>query len=308
MSQRTFRSPIFLAGGFLFAAVILATPSDAERRVLNYIRDHLRPGEPLLVTELYNKVFTAPEERQALDKLYKAFFRIPLFVVQYREKFGAAPSLRVIAQQFDLESPEAAGVLLRVMESDPRIPRFITRDSKTGEITRVNVEDIKSDTRFGRALARQLGGWEGLPAPDFTSPGFDGGEIKSRDLRGKVVLLYVWFTGCPPCMQETPGLVALDREYSARGLALLGANTDRLLGLAYDDMVRRRYADEQMIKFPLVHWTRESDQAYGSISIFPTLFLIDRKGVIIRHWVGFVSRAELRSAIGPALEATPSAP
>jgi peroxiredoxin len=269
--------------------------------VLSYIHDHLQNGQPLLVTELYNKVFTKPEERKALDKLYSAFFRIPFFVAQYQEKFGSAPSLSVIAQQFDLPNAEAADTLLRVMESDPRVPRFLTRDPRTHEITQVNVEEIRRDPKFGQKLEHQLGGWEGKAAPDFRLATLDGSEVGFDALRGKVVLLYVWFTGCPPCMKETPALVALNRDFAAPGLSVVGANADRLLGLSYDDEVRRRYIKEQGINFPVVHWTKESDSTYGGISIFPTMFLIDRKGIIIHQWVGFVPAVDLRSAISAAL-------
>jgi len=297
-----------------FAACFLAIPlagpmagseqtgeTAAETRVLSYIRDHVQRGQPLLVTDLYNNVFTQPEERKALTKLYNAFFRIPFFVAQYEEKFGSAPTLRVIAQQFDLPNTEGADVLLRVMESDPRVPHFMTRDPRTHEITKVDVEEIRRDPKFGQELEHQLSGWDGKPAPDFRLATLDGSEVDSGTLRGKVVLLYVWFTGCPPCMKETPALAALNQEFAARGLSIVGANADRLLGLSYDDEVRRRYIKEQGVNFPVVHWTKESDTAYGSVSIFPTTFLIDRKGVIIHHWVGFVPAEDLRSAISQGL-------
>jgi peroxiredoxin len=277
------------------------TQTAAETRVLSYIRDHLQPGQPLLVTELYNKVFTQPEERNALDKLYGAFFRIPFFVVQYQQKFGSPPSLSVIAQQFDLPNAEAADTLLRVMESDPRVPHFLTRDPATHEITKVNVEEILRAPQFGQKLEHQLSGWEGKQAPDFKLTSLDGRVVDFSSLRGEVVLLYVWFTGCPPCMKETPALVALNRDFAARGLSIVGANADRLLGLSYNDEVRQRYIKEQGVNFPVVQWTKESDSTYGGISIFPTLFLIDRKGVIIHHWVGFVPAEDLRSAITEAL-------
>jgi peroxiredoxin len=271
--------------------------SDAETRVLDYIRAHLQPGQPLIVTDLYNHVFTQPDERQALDKLYNAFFRIPLFVANYQEKFGSPPSLGVITEQFALRSPAAADTLLRAMESDPRVPGFLTRDPKTGQITHVDVEKIKADPKFGQALIRQLSGWDGKPAPDFALAGLSGGEVRLVDLHGKVVLLEVWFTGCPPCMAETPELVALDRELSPRGLAIVGANADRALGLDYDDATRQRYIQEHHVDYPIVHWTRDSDRAYGGISIFPTLFLIDQKGVVRAHWIGYVEPDDLRQAI-----------
>ena len=283
------------------AAPALAS-SDAEARVLDYIRTHLQPGQPLVFTDLYNRVFTQPDEHQALNKLYNAFFRIPLFVANYQEKFQSPPSLAVIAEQFDLPSPAAADVLLRVMESDPRVPRFLTRDAKTGEITHVDVERIKADPKFGQALARQIGGWEGKPAPDVTLTRLGGGNLRIADFVGKVLLLEVWFTGCPPCMQEAPALVSLDRELSARGLVIVGANADRALGLAYDDSVRQRYVQEHDISYPVVNWTKEGDQAYGGIAIFPTLFLIDRKGVIRNHWIGYTQPEDLQRAITEVLQ------
>ena len=149
----------------LFGTTAVALPSaDAEGRVVDYIRTHLQPGQPLMVTGLYNRVFTQPDERQALNKLYNAFFRIPLFVADYQERFKSPPSLTVIAEQFDLRSPAEADVLLRVMESDPRVPRFLIRDPKTGEITHVDVQKSRPirnsvkhhapDWRLGRHTCR----------------------------------------------------------------------------------------------------------------------------------------------------------
>ncbi|HEV2348353.1 MAG TPA: TlpA disulfide reductase family protein [Terriglobia bacterium] len=298
-SERSFCSAI---GQAKPAQVASRTGSrGAETRVIDYIRTHLQPGQPLVVSELYSKVFTQPDERRALDKLYNAFFRIPLFLAQYQEKTGSPPRLATIAQQFDLRSRQEADVLLRVMESDPRVPRFLTRDRKTGEISRVDVAMIRGDERFGQAVERQLSGWEGKPAPPFRLESMDGQALELQSLTGKTVLLYVWFTGCPPCMKEAPALVALQTEFSARGFTVVGANADKLLGLGYGDDVRQRYIKEEKINFPVVNWTKESDSAYGSISIFPTLFLIDGKGIVARHWVGYVKPEQLRKAFSEAV-------
>ena len=302
MNSGTTAKVALAASTVLLLAASASAQSDAETRVLGYIRGHLKPGQPLIVTQLYNEVFTQPEERRALDKLYSAFFRIPLFVAQYQERFGSPPGLKVISEQFDLRTPEAADVLLRVMESDPRVPHFLTRDPKTGEITHVDTARIKSDERFGQALARQLGGWEGGAAPEFRLTRIDGGEVTSGTLKGQVTLLYVWFTGCPPCRKETPELVALYQEFTGQGFQIVGANADRVLGLGYDDATRHRYLQEEKVNFPVVHWTKESDRAYGGIAIFPTLFLINRKGLVSQHWIGYVQPGELRRAVTKALE------
>ena len=277
--------------------------SDAEKRVLDYIRTHLQPGQPLEVTDLYNRVFTQPDERRALNKLYNAFFRIPLFIANYEDRYKSPPSLAVIAEQFDLPSSAAADLLLRIMDSDPRVPRFLSRDPKTGEITRVDVEAIKADPNFGRVLARQIGGWEGKPASDLDLPRLGGGNVHLADFRGKVVLLEVWFTGCPPCMKEAPALESLEREFSRQGLVIVGANDDRTLGLDYDDAVRERYVQEHHISYSIADWTKEADRAYGGIAIFPTLFLIDGNGTVRNHWIGYVQPDALKNSITTLLQA-----
>jgi thiol-disulfide isomerase/thioredoxin len=275
----------------------------AEARVVRYISDHLQPGQPLLVTELEKNVFTSPADRLALGKLYSAFFRIPLFVAGYQDKFGHPPTLAAISEQFDLHVPGEADVLLRVMESDPRVPRFLTRDPKSGEIDKVDVALIRSDPRFGQALEHQIAGWEGRHAPAVTLQGFDGKPAEISNSTGKGVLLYVWFTGCPPCMQETPVLVSLNHQFGSKGLLIVGANADKVLGLNYTDAVRERYIREHQIDFPMAHWDKPADAAYGGISIFPTLFLMDSSGVVRGHWVGFVSARELGEAAGKLLSA-----
>ncbi|MDE3181378.1 MAG: TlpA family protein disulfide reductase [Acidobacteriota bacterium] len=276
-----------------------AAETQAEARVVSYIQQNLKTGQPLLVSGLYAH-FTQPAERQALGKLYNAFFRIPLFVAQYQRKYSKPPTLRVISQQFDLHSAQAASVLLSVMESDPRVPRFISRDPQTHEITHVDVKMIEDSPRFGQALAHQLSGWEGKPAPPFHLERLGGGSVDSSGLQGKPYLLYVWFTGCPPCMKETPTLVSLMAKFSDLGFTVIGANADQLLKLGYDDSVRQQYSRRMGINFPLVTWSAESNRDYGNIAIFPTLFLVGRDGVIQGHWVGYTPSAELQTAVARA--------
>ncbi|MGH9432475.1 MAG: TlpA family protein disulfide reductase [Terriglobia bacterium] len=290
--------PILASPG---AASPASAPTTAEVRVVQYLRTHVKPGEPLVVSQLYSQVFTTPPERKALNKLYNAFFRIPLFVAQYQQKFDEPPSLTIISQQFDLHVPGEADVLLRVMESDPRVPRFLTRDPKTGQITHVEVKMIKSDPRFGQVLSRQLGGWQGKEAPAFDLTGVNGVAASSALLKGKVYLLDVWFTGCPPCMKETPELVALQHEFAASGFTVIGANADQMLGLDYDDAARAGFARQMKIDFPIVYWTKASDAAYGHVAIFPTLFLVNRDGLILNYWVGYTRGSVLGNAVAAGL-------
>ena len=56
-------------------------------------------------------------------------------------------------------------------------------------------------------------GLEGCLLPDFIAETIDGEILNSADLRGKVLVLNFWFTSCPPCIAELPGLNRLVDEY-----------------------------------------------------------------------------------------------
>ena len=102
-------------------------------------------------------------------------------------------------------------------------------------------------------------------------------------------------------MKEAPALAQLQLDFNTKGFEVVGANADALLGLGISDKAHQRYAEKEGITFPIVQWTKESNQAYGGISIYPTLFLINGQGTITGHWVGFTSPATLREAIVKAI-------
>jgi thiol-disulfide isomerase/thioredoxin len=281
---------------------------ETERRIITYVKENLKPDEPLVLSKLYNEVFTSPEEREVLSRLNGAFFRVPLFVIEYQASHDELPTLQDISDQFDFYGPEQADVVLSVMESDPRVPNFIRRDPETGEIVEVDIDKIKGDPRFNKALKRSLS-WEGKTAPVVSGvgfAGFEGRELSLASMRGKAVLLYVWFTDCPPCVRMSPELVGIQRDFGSRGFTVLGANADRVLGLSYDDQTRAEYLEEQAISFPNFHLSEESRAALGNVNIFPTMFLIDPEGTIVKYYVNYQSRDVLDKDIKAVLDSVTS--
>jgi thiol-disulfide isomerase/thioredoxin len=186
------------------------------------------------------------------------------------------------------------------MESDPRVPKFITRDPSTRELTAIDIEKVKADERFNQAVTRTLTGWEGKPLPAITGTAFDGTERNLAEFAGKAMLVYVWFTNCPPCVKIGPELVALQERYAARGFTVVGLNADKVLKLKYDDAYRAEYGNKIGVNFPNLHLTPEVRASLGNVNIFPTLFLVDTSGKIVNHFVNFQSREDL----APAIEAT----
>jgi hypothetical protein len=139
-------------GTFMFVRSRNEATGDPETRIVRYLQNNVRPGQPVLVTNLYNNVFTSPEEREALQRMYDAFFRIPAFSVQFYMKNGKTPTLKEISDQFQLKVPGETDVLFRTMESDPRMPKLFDRDLSTGEITHIYVDRITADEKFGKPL------------------------------------------------------------------------------------------------------------------------------------------------------------
>lgn len=297
MRRIAFALTLALAAGAGLASA--QDTADPERRIIAYIKESLKPGEPLIVSKLYNEVFTAPDERAVLDRLNGAFFRVPLFVLEFDSREGRLPTLDEIAGQFDFYGPEEADVVLSIMESDPRVPKFITRDPATRELSAIDIEKIKADERFNQAVTRTLTGWEGKPFPAVTGVAFDGKETSLAELDGKAMLVYVWFTNCPPCVKIGPELVALQERYAARGFTVVGLNADKVLKLKYDDAYRAEYAAKIGVNYPNLHLTPEIRASLGNVNIFPTLFLVDPTGTIVNHFVNFQSR----DALSPAIEA-----
>lgn len=125
---------------------------DPEARIVEYLDKTVAPGTPVLVTQLASEVFTRPEEQEALRRLYDAVFQLPGFAANVYTDTGRIPTRQEITDHFQFHVPGTTDVLLRVLESDPRVPRFFTRDPSTGEITSIDVNAIRRADRFGDAL------------------------------------------------------------------------------------------------------------------------------------------------------------
>jgi thiol-disulfide isomerase/thioredoxin len=286
-----------------FTAALIAMlfqASDAETKIVQYLKANVQPGKPVIVSEL-NKTFTAPDEQKVLNRLFNTFFKIPMFIVQYNTATKKIPTLAELSEQFNFQVPGEADVMLRIMESDPRIPKFLTRDAKTGEITAVDINQITSNPQFGRVLERTIAGWEGKPEPTFSIQTYDGKTVSSEEMAGKPHLVYIWFTNCPPCVKTSPILAELYNKYSAQGFRIVAANSDKVLELPYDDSVRADYVKKIGIKFTTAYLNTKMQNDFGGVSIFPTMFFVDKNGIIVKHFVNFQDQAALEAAIRSTL-------
>ena len=288
-----------LAGAVLISLLFQA--SSTETRIVEYLKANVVPGRAVVVSNLYNDVFKTPEERKVLDRLYSTFFKIPMFIVQYNTATKKIPTLNELSEQFNFTVPGEADVILRIMEADPRVPKFFERNPKTGEITKVDIDIIKGSPQFSRVIERTIAGWVGKEAPSFSLAGYDGKPVTSAQLARQPHLMYFWFTNCPPCVKTSPILTELYNKYGKQGFKIVGANADKVLELPYDDKVRADYSKKYGFNFTLTHLNAETQQAYGGISVFPTMFFVDKTGTIVKHFVNFQEKAVLEAAVQETL-------
>ncbi|MGB2895200.1 MAG: TlpA disulfide reductase family protein [Anaerolineales bacterium] len=143
---------------------------------------------------------------------------------------------------------------------------------------------------------------EGFLAPDFTLESLAGDQISISDMRGKVIVLNLWASWCPPCRAEMPALQRVYQENHGRGLEVLAVNITAQDNLtAVEDFVQ-----EFNLTFPILLDTSGKVGKAYLMRAFPTTFFIDQMGVIQRVIVGGpMSEITLQSTVDRLLEEVP---
>jgi peroxiredoxin len=142
----------------------------------------------------------------------------------------------------------------------------------------------------------------GFLAPDFTAKTFGGNTIKLSDLRGKVILVNVWASWCPPCRAEMPAIERVFQAYKNRRFMVLAINStvqDKVAD-AHDFAIKNKFS------FPIfLDESGEITRLYHVQSL-PTSFFIGPDGIIREVVVGGpMSEALLSSRIEKLLKELP---
>ena len=130
-------------------------------------------------------------------------------------------------------------------------------------------------------------------APDSTFVLLDGTSRTSADLKGKVTLVNFWATSCTTCVAEMPKMVSTFEKYRAKGYDHVA------VAMAYDPPAYVvNYAQTRKLPFSVaIDNTGAVAQAWGDVKLTPTSYIVNRKGEIVKRYVGEPDFAELHQLI-----------
>lgn len=117
----------------------------------------------------------------------------------------------------------------------------------------------------------------GSVAPTFSvNDGSQAADLSK--LRGKVVVLNFWATWCPPCIEELPSLMELQRRMPE--VAVVAISTDE------DTAAYRKFLSEHSIQLRTINDSAQKVNPMYGTSRYPETYVIDRKGVLRRKFIG----------------------
>ncbi|MDF3301877.1 TlpA family protein disulfide reductase [Streptomyces tropicalis] len=138
-------------------------------------------------------------------------------------------------------------------------------------------------------------------APDLSGRTIDGRQLDVSAYKGKVVVLNVWGSWCPPCRAEAPGFEKVYRSLEGRGVQFVGINTrDTQTGPAV------AFEKQQGITYPSLYdptgrLMLRFQRGTLNPQTIPSTLVLDRDGRIAARSLSPLSEERLRSMIAPVL-------
>lgn len=137
----------------------------------------------------------------------------------------------------------------------------------------------KSWNKFTNKLMSKSKTTDQLLAPDLSGSDLAGNKVQISTLKGKVVVLNFWNTGCGPCIKEMPQLNKLVEKFSTNDkvvfLAVTEDKTEKL----------RSFFKKRQFNYTVVNNAAEANERYD-INSLPVHIVIDKNGRIIHRSTG----------------------
>jgi peroxiredoxin len=150
------------------------------------------------------------------------------------------------------------------------------------------------------AGAYYLAGGSAMAAPIASYVLLDGSQKTTADLQGRVTLVNFWATSCVTCVGEMPKIIATYDKYHAQGFDTLA------VAMAYDPpSYVVNFAQTRKLPFQVaIDNTGAAARAWGPVQLTPTTFLVNKRGQIVKRFIGEPDFAELHALIEKLLAET----
>src|SRR3982751_2665931 len=150
------------------------------------------------------------------------------------------------------------------------------------------------------ALAALPGCTGAQAAPESTFVLLDGSKKTTADLKGKVTLVNFWATSCVTCVAEMPKVISTYNKYQSQGYDTLA------VAMSYDPpSYVVNYTETRKLPFKVaIDNTGAVAKAWGDVQLTPTTYLVNKRGEIVKRYVGEPNFAELHQLIEKLLAET----
>jgi thiol-disulfide isomerase/thioredoxin len=136
-----------------------------------------------------------------------------------------------------------------------------------------------------------------MPSFNLQSPLSGDSNISSDSLKDKVILVSFFSTWCQSCLEEIPVLNKLQSRFSDQGFVLIAIAVDKENKVGLRNLIHKRKINYQVLM---------ADEAirkdFGGVSILPTMFLVNREGIILKKYFGHIHHNSLIQDIRQTLE------
>ena len=175
------------------------------------------------------------------------------------------------------------------------VPKFVEVE---GEVR------TEKDKKFIKVNALKVLG-DGLIKPTPVSDSADlslkdltGAQQTLAGLKGRVVVLNFWATWCEPCKKEMPDLSAIQNDYAALGVQVVGAAGDE----AAESAKVLSFIREYKVNFPVwIGATTEDMKRFGLGEVLPATVIVDKEGKIVWREIGIIKPDVLRKELDKLL-------
>ncbi len=140
-----------------------------------------------------------------------------------------------------------------------------------------------------QSVSLPTGDIAGQPAPASVFVLLDGSRKTADDLKGRVTLVNFWATSCAVCVAEMPKITAAYDKFHSRGFDVMA------VAMKYDPpSYVVNYTETRKLPFNVaIDNTGSVAQAWGDVRQTPISFVVNRRGEIVKRYVGEPDFAEL---------------